>query len=68
MNNGSFFHKEKWWLAAFAVVIPVINHVFNIGLDGAHLAAIIIPIIALIVGDAWIAVQLIRLEHRKLNR
>lgn len=65
MKEVAFYHQKKWWLSAFAVVIPIINHVFNVGLDATHLAAILIPIIALIFNESWVDVQEMKLQQAK---
>lgn len=48
-----FWAREKWWGLFFAVIIPVINSVFGFGLEATEIAGIMIPFIALIVGDIW---------------
>ncbi len=48
------FWKEKaFWVALIGVIVPLINHFFAFGLESGEVIAILLPIIALILGVTW---------------
>ena len=55
-----FYAQEKWWGLFFAVVIPVLNYIFGWGLQATEIAAIFVPIIALIVGGIWKEIEVMK--------
>ena len=65
-----FWAKEKWWGLLFAVLIPVINNVMGWGFEAVEVAAVVIPFIAMIVGDIWEEKieKLIQLEEIRLKK
>jgi hypothetical protein len=65
--NGIPWHKAAWWSAAIYVLIGLLNHFLGFGLDAAYLAVLIIPILAIIFGDAWVAVELTRLKRAEVE-
>jgi len=52
-NMKPFYKSKKWWTAVLAALVPVVNHAFNLGLDAAEVAIIIIPLIGYVLGEAW---------------
>ena len=49
-----FYASKKWWMAAIAALIPIINTSFGLDLDPSELATVIVPLIAYVVGEAWV--------------
>ena len=62
-----FWAQEKWWGLFFAVVVPVLNYTFNWGLNPTELAAIFIPIIALLVGGIWKEIEVMKAKLQLLR-
>lgn len=61
-----FWAQEKWWGLFFAVVVPVLNYAFGWGLNPAELAAIFVPIIALLVGGIWKEIEVMKVKANLL--
>lgn len=52
--NKPFWRSKKWWMAAIAVVIPVLNQAFGLGLDVGEITAIAAPVVAYILAQAFV--------------
>ena len=46
--------SRKFWMAILAVVLPVINEQFNLGLDNSTVIAAIGGLVAFIIGEAHV--------------
>ena len=46
-----FWHSKKFWAAAAATAVPIINHVWGIGLTQDSVVQIVAPIVAYILGQ-----------------
>jgi hypothetical protein len=46
-----FWHSKKFWAAAVATAVPIINHVWGIGLTQDAMMQIVTPIVAYILGQ-----------------
>jgi hypothetical protein len=49
-----FYKSKKWWAAAIAAVIPVLNQLFGLSLSPIELAAVILPLVGYVLGESWI--------------
>lgn len=49
-----FWASKRWWMAMIAVAIPVLNHVFGLGLDVGEITAIAAPVVAYILAQAFV--------------
>ena len=47
------FYEKAFWIALFGVLVPVVNHFFGFGLEVGTVLAIMLPLIALILGVTW---------------
>lgn len=47
------WYSEKWWSMLFAVLIPVLNLVFNWGIEAGYVFALIVPFLAMFFGEKW---------------
>ena len=47
------FYEKAFWIALFGVLVPVANHFFGFGLEVGTVLAIMLPLIALILGVTW---------------
>jgi len=61
------WYKASFWSAALYVAFALLNHFLGLGIDADYMIALLIPILALIFGDAWVEVQKIKLEQMKLE-
>ena len=52
--NKPFWASKRWWMAMIAVAIPVLNHVFGLGLDVGEITAIAAPVVAYILAQAFV--------------
>ena len=52
--NKPFWQSKRWWMAAIAVFIPVLNHTFGLGLDAGEIAAIAAPVMTYILAQAYV--------------
>jgi len=52
--NKPFWASKRWWMTAIAVVIPVLNHVFGLGLDAGEITAIAAPVVAYVLAQAYV--------------
>ena len=59
-----FYEKESFWMALLAILIPILNHFLGWGLEISTIAVIVIPLIALIIGDKWESVKVAEAEAR----
>ena len=46
-------YEKAFWVALIGVIIPLVNHFFDLGLQVGEIVAIVLPIIALILGVTW---------------
>lgn len=46
--------SRKFWLALIGGAVPVLNVVLDLNMDATQVAAVLIPIIAYIFGEAWV--------------
>ena len=46
-------YEKAFWVALIGVIIPLLNHFFDLGLQVGEIVAIALPIIALILGVTW---------------
>lgn len=47
-----WYRSKKWWTAAIAALVPVINQVTGLGLDAAEIATVVIPLALYVLGEA----------------
>ena len=47
----SFWHSKKFWAAAVATGVPIINHVWGLGLTQDAIMQIVTPIVAYVLGQ-----------------
>ena len=47
----SFWHSKKFWTAVIATAVPVLNHIFEIGLNQEAMIHVSAPLIAYILGQ-----------------
>ena len=52
--NKPFWRSKRWGMTAIAVVIPVLNHVFGLGLDVGEITAIAAPVVTYILAQAFV--------------
>ena len=52
--NKPFWASKRWWMAAIAVFIPVLNHTFGLGLDAGEIAVIAAPVVTYILAQAFV--------------
>ena len=48
-----FYKSKKWWSAAIAAIIPILNHFLGWGINVEDLLLIVLPLIGYVVGEAW---------------
>lgn len=53
MDRKPFWRSKKWWAAFIAAAIPVLNQFFGWNLNAEELAAVVLPLIAYVLGEAW---------------
>ena len=53
-SNKPFWQSKKWWMAAIAVAIPIVNQLFALGLDVGEITAIAAPVVAYILAQAYV--------------
>ena len=46
--------SRKFWLSLISFVVLLVNQIWGIELDPAALAAVVLPIVAYIFGEAWV--------------
>jgi len=46
-------YEKAFWVALIGVLVPILNHFFGLGLEVGEIVAIVLPIIALILGVSW---------------
>ena len=46
--------SRKFWLSLISFAVLLINQIWGIELDPAALAAVVLPIVAYILGEAWV--------------
>jgi len=46
-----FWHSKKFWAAAVATGVPIINHVWGLGLTQDAIMQIVTPVVAYILGQ-----------------
>jgi len=46
-----FWHSKKFWAAAVATGVPIINHVWGLGLTQEAIMQIVTPIVAYVLGQ-----------------
>ena len=46
--------SRKFWLSLISFVVLLVNQIWGIELDPAALAAVVLPIVAYILGEAWV--------------
>ena len=57
------FYKEKaFWVALVGVLVPLLNHFFQFGLEVGEVLAIALPIIAFILGVSWKDAEIAKAE------
>jgi len=59
------WQKAGFWSAAMYVIFALLNHFLGLGIDAEYMIALLLPILALIFGDAWVEVQKLKLEQLK---
>ena len=55
--NKPPWQSKKWWMAMIAIVVPVLNHTFGLGLDAGEITAIAAPVMAYILAQAYVDAQ-----------
>ena len=53
MEHKPWYRSKKWWTSVVAAVVPLLNSRFGWGLEAQELAAIVLPLIAYTLGEAW---------------
>ena len=46
-----FWHSKKFWAAAVATAVPIINYVWDLGLTQEAIMQIVTPVVAYILGQ-----------------
>lgn len=46
-----FWHSKKFWAAVVATAVPIINHVWGLGLTQDAIMQIVTPVVAYILGQ-----------------
>lgn len=49
-----FWLSKKWWFTVLAVLVPILNQTFGLGLDATTVLEIILPIMVYVGGQAHI--------------
>jgi hypothetical protein len=57
------FHEKAFWAALIGVLVPLLNHFFQFGLEVGEVMAIMLPIIALILGVSWKDAEIAKAEY-----
>ena len=52
--------SRKFWLSLISFVVLVVNQTWGIELDPAALAAVVLPVVAYIFGEAWVDAKHVR--------
>ena len=52
--NKPFWQSKKWWMVVIAVMIPVLNQFFGLGLNVGEITAIAAPVVAYILGQSYV--------------
>ncbi len=54
-NDGGkiMIYEKAFWVALIGVIVPLLNHFFNFGLEVGEVLLVVLPIIALILGVSW---------------
>lgn len=48
-----FYRQKKWWAGVVGVLVPILNHVFGIGMDAETVALVVVAVVGYIIGEAW---------------
>ena len=46
--------SRKFWLSLISFIVLLANQIWGIELDPAALAAVVLPIVAYVLGEAWV--------------
>lgn len=46
--------SRKWWIALIGVAVPLVNHFFNLNMSVEDITALVVPIVAYILGESYI--------------
>jgi len=57
------FYEKAFWAALIGVLVPLLNHFFQFGLEVGEVMAIMLPIIALILGVSWKDAEIAKAEY-----
>ena len=52
-EHKPWYRSKKWYTAMLAAIIPILNNRFGFGLETQELLAIVLPMIAYVLGEAW---------------
>lgn len=52
--------SRKFWLGLISFIVLLVNQIWGIELDPAALAAVVLPIVAYILGEAWVDAKHVR--------
>ena len=55
-------YEKAFWVALIGVLVPILNHFFGLGLEVGEIVAIVLPIIALILGVTWKEAEVAKAE------
>ena len=53
IGGVKMIYEKAFWVALIGVLVPLVNHFFDLGLQVGEIVAIALPIIALILGVTW---------------
>jgi uncharacterized membrane protein YqaE (UPF0057 family) len=48
-----FWKQKKWWMAIVGVAVPVLNNIFDLGLETEAVIGIVLVVVGYIIGEAW---------------
>ncbi len=48
-----FWKQKKWWAGVVGVLVPVLNHLLDLGLDPEAVIGVVIVVVGYIIGEAW---------------
>jgi hypothetical protein len=55
-------YEKAFWVALIGVLVPLLNHFFDLGLEVGEIVAIALPIIALVLGVTWKETEIAKAE------
>jgi len=53
VKRKAFWKQKKWWAGVVGVLVPILNHVFDVGLDAGTVTQIVIVIVGYVIAEAW---------------